>query len=183
MQLDLDQVPGLSIRENGQTVLSGELAAARPDARRPVRRLAAGFGAEEYRFPPQIPARLLERIDYFRSFPHLATFPVALDKDADNLREFAERLLRRRGAPDATGLHPERADARRLLPRLRRARGPGTRIHALRDHARNVLSATRTPTPRLQRQWAFSMREVVCIGTAADVERFLDQARTRSPSA
>jgi len=29
----------------------------------------------------------------------------------------------------------------------------------------------------LQRQWSFSMREVVCIGSAEDVNTFLDQAR------
>ncbi len=32
--------------------------------------LAASFGAQPYRFPTLIPARYLERVNYFRAFPH-----------------------------------------------------------------------------------------------------------------
>jgi len=39
---------------------------------------ARRWDAVEYRFPAYVEARHLERLDYFQSFPHLATFPVTL---------------------------------------------------------------------------------------------------------
>ena len=50
---------------------------------------ARDCGAQEYRFPAVIPARELNKIGYFKSFPHHMTLPVGLDPDHDNLSEFA----------------------------------------------------------------------------------------------
>lgn len=52
-------------------------------------RWAAESQAHDYVFPPCLPAVALERVDYFRSFPHLVTFPVALAAQDTNLKQFS----------------------------------------------------------------------------------------------
>ncbi|MBM3153192.1 MAG: hypothetical protein FJZ96_13480, partial [Chloroflexi bacterium] len=51
--------------------------------------LATSFNAEPYRFPTLIPARYLERVDYFSAFPHSLTFVTHLRSDLDVIDHFA----------------------------------------------------------------------------------------------
>src|SRR3972149_2187061 len=51
--------------------------------------LARGFGARPYRFPTLISAELLDRVEYFRSFPHSITFAAHLRPDLDVIEGFS----------------------------------------------------------------------------------------------
>ena len=52
--------------------------------------LAASFGAAAYRFPTLIPARYLERVGYFRAFPHSLSFVTHLREDLDVIDNFSQ---------------------------------------------------------------------------------------------
>jgi seryl-tRNA synthetase len=52
--------------------------------------LAEVFGAQPYRFPTLIPARYLERVNYFRAFPHSLTFVTHLREDLDAIDHFSQ---------------------------------------------------------------------------------------------
>jgi seryl-tRNA synthetase len=52
--------------------------------------LADSFGAAPYRFPTLIPARYLERVNYFRAFPHSLSFVTHLREDLDVIDEFSQ---------------------------------------------------------------------------------------------
>ena len=53
--------------------------------------LAASFGAQPYRFPTLIPARYLERVNYFRAFPHSLSFVTHLREDLDAIDHFSQQ--------------------------------------------------------------------------------------------
>ena len=55
--------------------------------------LADSFGAAPYRFPTLIPARYLERVNYFRAFPHSLTFATHLREDLDVIDQFAQHAI------------------------------------------------------------------------------------------
>jgi hypothetical protein len=52
--------------------------------------LADSFAAAPYRFPTLIPARYLERVNFFRAFPHSLTFATHLREDLDAIDHFAQ---------------------------------------------------------------------------------------------
>ncbi len=170
-------VAGLSHRGRGQTVLSGDVLALDRLLDDVFLTWAEDWNALEYRFPACVEARHLDCIDYFRSFPHLATFPVTLDHAHDNLERFASApALGSNGALELTALSP----AEHVLT-------PAACYHVYIELEGTVLAAPRYVTTRavcfrnedsytpLERQWNFSMREIVCIGTAAEVDAFLER--------
>jgi hypothetical protein len=178
---DPEKLPGLRWHPSGQTSLSGAPL-------RLFRRLDALFqawaaecGAEAHRFPAFIAARDLARLDYFRSFPHLVTFPVTLDPDPANLSAFAQ------GQPlgeDGSVRLAAAAPVREVLT-------PAACYHFYALFQGRVLEAPLYLTTRaacfrrethylpLRRQWNFSMRETVCLGTADEVKDFLQRYREK----
>lgn len=161
----------------GQATLLGPLRRLAADCDRAFLIIADGFGADDEQHPAAISAELLNRLDYFSSFPHQATFPAALDGDEANLAGFASNPL------GETGL---------LLPRLAPVRAvltPAACYHVYAAHEGEELPAASYFTTvatcfrreavfePLVRQWAFQMREVVCAGTATEVRLFLAKAR------
>jgi len=168
-------IPGLRWLENGQSSLSGPLL----DLERRLERLflswAAAESAAEHRFPTFLPARELEKLDYFRSFAHLVTFPVALDPEQANLERFARgEPISREGEIRLTQAAP-----------IRDVLTPAACYHFYVAFQGESLAAPRHVTTRatcfrreanyapLERQWSFSMREIVCIGTSEEVKNFL----------
>src|SRR5207247_10060951 len=93
MALDLKKLDGIGWQENGQAVLSGMALAMLRRLDRLFLLWAGECGAEEYRFPTFIEAGQLHKLDYFRSFPHLVTFPVALDTSPEHLKEFSRSAV------------------------------------------------------------------------------------------
>jgi hypothetical protein len=170
---------GLTWREDGQAILTGPALALADACDRAFLALAARWHAREERHPPFVSAAPLARLDYFRSFPHLATFPVCLDDDDANLADFTAR-------------DPVGDDGTVALTRTRPPREvltPAACYQLYVYHAgerldrpaylsvRNTCFRREAEYRPLQRQWAFQMREIVCVGSREEVADFL--ARTR----
>jgi seryl-tRNA synthetase len=131
--------------------------------------LADSFGAQPYRFPTLIPAPYLERVGYFRAFPHSLTFVTHLREDLDAIDNFAQSA-----ACDEHGLNtPPKSFAQvqallspavcyHLYFALADQPLPGGKMVAtavgncFRYEAINLVS--------LERMWNFSMREIIFVG-------------------
>jgi seryl-tRNA synthetase len=173
---------GLAWVENGQSVLHGPLLDLYQALERAYLGWAAECAARPVQFPTFIQAKELHKLDYFRSFPHLVTFPVALDQDdASNLERFvAGEPLDGDGCLSLTRMAP----AKDVLT-------PAACYHIYILHQGSDLAAPLYVTTRntcfrrekyyspLQRQWAFSMREIVCVGSQEEVLAFLERYRAR----
>jgi hypothetical protein len=168
-----------SSRVANALLAAGPLLRLADDCDRGFRVLAGAFAAEEERHPAFISASVLNRLDYFTSFPHQATFPVALEDDEANLDTF------RTGQP----FDGERVRTTRLGP-IGHVLTPAACYHVYVAHEGERLNAARYVTSSntcfrressfkpLTRQWAFTMRELVCMGSAGEVRAFLARART-----
>jgi seryl-tRNA synthetase len=165
----------------GETAFSGTALRLFRGLDRLFVRLASAVGAQEIAVPSFISVVDLARVDYFRAFPHQVGFPITLESSEANLRAFAAGC-----DPDAGGaLRLTGTDAVRaaltpaacyhLYPLLQQRELPVSRFFTTR--ARCYRKET-TYVP-LQRQWAFSMREIVSIGSESDVRTFLDVFRAR----
>jgi hypothetical protein len=169
------QLDGLTWHSNGQSVLSGRLLDLFERIDRSLAGLAWAWGAEEYRFPTFVSARELQRLDYFRSFPHLVTFPVCLDGDEGNLRSFAD------GSPVDGEDHVQLTRPSPIADVLTPAACYHVFIHLQGTTAdeprylttRNTCFRREAYFSPLERQWSFSMREVVAIGSLEEVRWFL----------
>ncbi|MFI6724259.1 aminoacyl--tRNA ligase-related protein [Streptomyces atratus] len=133
-------------------------------------------GATRMTFPPLLNADDLRTFDYFRNFPHLGS-PVS--------RIRPDRLdAHSRGAADGPVPARDLADADHLLPS---AACYGCFLH---------FSGTMTETPLrvstvaqcfrhedhydgLRRLWGFTMREIICIGSAEQVRDHLEHHHVR----
>lgn len=167
--------------ENGQTSLSGSLLALYRRLDQLFLRWAADYKAAEYRFPALIPAKELAKLDYFRSFPHLVTFAATLDGAEENLKQFAESgPLNSEGEIRLTAQAP-----------IRDVLTPAACYHFYIRFQGETLAAPRYVTTRatcfrreafyspLERQWSFSMREIVCLGTSEEVKTFITECQSK----
>ncbi|HEY2515078.1 MAG TPA: hypothetical protein VGI39_29635 [Polyangiaceae bacterium] len=180
-ELDLQSVPGLRWMENGQSSFSGPVRALYAKLDALFLRWASECDAEEHQYPPMLPARELGRLDYFRSFPHLATFACSLSTAPENLKAFASGP----GVRDDGGL------AVTELAPIESVLTPAACYHVYVELQGSKLDAARHVTLRcpcfrreayyapLRRQRSFGMREIVCLGTADEVKGFLTRYRER----
>lgn len=172
--------PDLRWRGN-QAVLAGSLLALYRRLDAAFTRLGDSEAAPEVMYPTLLGASHLAKLDYFKSFPHLATFACNLDRDPENLGTFARGVgIDERGGVALTRLDP-----------VTEVLTPAACYHIYVDLAGQQLPAFRTVTTRatcfrreahyapLERQWSFGMREVVGLGTADDVKAFLARGRAR----
>ncbi len=163
---------GLHWSDDGCAALGGALLSKALELDAGLRHWAQCFGAAESRFPSMIATASLAPVGYLRSFPHLATFVTAASRDRATLEGLA--ATGDSGLPfAAAGLEPvghvlTPAACYHFYPRL-----AGSRL------SRPVYLTTSCQCHRreshyepLRRQWCFWMRELVCIGDAAAVERF-----------
>jgi hypothetical protein len=136
---------------------------------------AARCGAAEYRFPAALPVADLDRLDYFRNFPHLAVLASGIS--AARSAEYASGGVAAEAVP-ATDLDP----AALVLP-------PAA-CYSVYLHARGTQLAepwrvtTVTTCARreaqfdgLRRLLSFTLREIVCVGARDDVLQHLDMAK------
>jgi seryl-tRNA synthetase len=173
--IDVRSLPEYRWYESGQSSLSGSLLELYRRIDNMLVRWAAECQAEEFFFPTFISAQELAKLDYFRSFPHLVTFPAVLDMDDANLKRFVD------GNPmDAQGcVHLTSLDS------IRNVLTPAACYHFYILFQGETLQQPRYVTTRatcfrrethylpLERQWNFSMREIVCIGSSDEVKAFL----------
>ncbi len=174
----IESVPGLRWVPNGQSVLFGPLLALAERLDGHFLSLASHWQAEDHRFPAFLPATVLERIDWFRSFPQLATFPACLDADESNVARFTEgEPVTSDGAVHPTDLAPIRdvltpAACYHLYDHCAGQRFDGPQYFT----TRNTCYRREVEYVPLERQWSFSMREIVCMGTAEETSAFLEAA-------
>jgi seryl-tRNA synthetase len=165
---------GVHVLANGQVALEGL----------PLRlfryfdRLFGAFGeawdAEPLLTPTLIPTRALARCDYLRSFPHNVTFACHLPEQAERIDAFRARhqdrddldgqALADMQAPEAclspaVCYHVYHLNEGRTVPDTGLAYAVGGKC--FRYESNNMRD--------LRRLWDFTMREVVFLGTQADV--------------
>jgi seryl-tRNA synthetase len=132
-------------------------------------KLADSFGAAPYRFPTLIPARYLERVNYFRAFPHSLTFVTHLREDLEAIDAFSQNA-----ACDERGLTtPLEAFARfqtLLSPAVcyhlyfSLADKPLPGGHLAATAVGNCFRYESINLASLERMWNFTMREVIFVG-------------------
>ena len=146
--------------------------------------LADTFEATPYRFPTLIPAEYMERVNYFRAFPHSLTFATHLRQDIDAIDHFAQHAACEHGVlnapPDsfagvqallspAVCYHLYFSLADQPLPHGQLA---ATAVgNCFRYEAINLTS--------LERLWNFTMREVIFVGSKEYVLENREIARQR----
>ena len=169
----------LSQHASGLTALSGSALRLYHMMSRELDLLARSETAEEWHAPPALAFDTLARADYFASFPQWLTAVAQIDGSEEVLQEVAD-------APD-----PAEAAARALVP-TQWALQPAVCYHVYAGLADTVLGGSRCISiagtcwrreqsyAPLERQWAFTMRETVCLGTASDVELFRQRGLGRA---
>lgn len=155
------------------------LVGLRGDAHHLFRAIERLFEAAAYReapdglrTPPGIAFDLLARASYFESFPHWLTAAAHLGTDETALESIARD-------PNAGQLA-----AHSLCP-AEAALSPALCYHAYGLHADTTLEESpslltmqgtcwrrETRFAPLERAWAFTMREIVCMGSSEEVEAF-----------
>jgi seryl-tRNA synthetase len=168
---------GLRWYESGQAGLGGPLLRLAEDCDRAFVTLAGIWQAGEERHPAALPAERLQRLDYLHSFPHQATFPARLDPA--HLNDFlAGELVTAAGDVALSPLAP-----------VSSVLTPAACYHLYHAHEGQSFTAPLHLTTRntcfryedgyepLRRQWSFTMREIVCLGTHGETVSYLEQAR------
>lgn len=166
---------------SGQVTLTGDLLRLYDVLERAFVALGAEWQPDDFRFPSFIAAHDLKRIDYLHSFPHHATFPAVLDTSEVNIRDFR----------DGAGINDENEIELTHLAPVQNILTPAACYHFyIHFQGRDLKSPLYLTTNgrcfrredhylALERQWNFSMREIVCIGTMEEVDEFVSVMRRR----
>lgn len=165
---------------DGFFTLGPELAAVVAHVDRRLEGIAAAMGARPYRFPALISPAYLERVQYFKNFPHSLSFVTHLNPDIEDIRRFGNDACCIDGYVHADPALFSRAPAM-LSPTVchhlyaalenRHIDAPGlvatAHGHCFRFEASNMYA--------LERAWNFTMREIIFVGeedfVAAQLER------------
>ena len=168
---------GLRWHPSGQASLSGPLLRLAAECDRAFLMLASRWDASDEAHPATLPAADLARAGYLRSFPHQATFAVHLDRAEDNLDRFVAGV----------GLGEQDISLTRIPP-VQEVLTPAACYHVYQSRqgarldraayltTRNTCFRTEEAYIPLHRQRAFTMREIVCLGPAAPVDAFVEDA-------
>jgi seryl-tRNA synthetase len=176
---DLSALSGYRWTENGQSTMSGGVFRLYSALDQMFQSWAKRVRAQEHHFPIFIQAKELNKLDYFKSFPHLISFPVFLDPSEENLRKFVEgQRIDEQGRLCLTETAP-----------IHDCLTPAACYHFYVTYQGQTFNEPRYLTTRancfrrethyipLRRQWNFGMREIVCIGTAEEVKAFIQSYR------
>jgi len=131
--------------------------------------LAESYSARPYRFPTLISAKLLDRVNYFKAFPHSLSFVTHLREDLDNIDQFAQHTHWEGEALNTSKESFSQIEAL-LSPavcyhwyfaladkQLKEDHLVGTAVgNCFRYESSNLTS--------LERLWNFTMREIIFIG-------------------
>jgi len=137
-----------------------------------VRMIAGRCGADELSYPPLWPIPLLQSINYFHDFPHLALLASGVEPEYRARGVFADRFRKDSGtaviactaenglAPAQAALAPTVCDCCYWLLRGRRdVMDQISTIHG------QVFRNESSPDGRLDRLTAYTMREIVMVGS------------------
>lgn len=162
--------------EIGQSYLKGDLAGYFAHLETTFLQLALDRGFCQV-FPGSLlSAKLLGNLDYLHSFPQHATFPCCLEHSDANLEQFRSATIVVDDYIQLTKTAPVQA---MLLPAACYTVYP--QIQSCAADAPEQLVTVQAKCFRreakyapLERQWNFTMRELVCIGSSSQVQQFLD---------
>jgi seryl-tRNA synthetase len=167
--------------QSGLLTLRGPLVSLRTSLDALFREWAGEVEAEEYAFPPLLSVRSLALAEYFQAFPHLATLATRIEPGDGGV----ERFVRSQPRDPFEEIAPECLAAARFVL-------PSAACYAVYAHFQDTVLSDRlvvtvvAPCFRHEesysagrRQWAFSMREIVCLGPEPAVTAFLQHYRTR----
>jgi seryl-tRNA synthetase len=159
----------------GLVGLAGEARARLGGIDSALAALSRAEARDEWTVPSALPLAVLERADYFTAFPQWLTMATHLTDDTRKLERIASSAEPARVAA-ACGQPPTVA-----LP-------PAVCYHVYAALAGRVIGARKTVTAQggcwrhegdrfapLERGWAFTMREIVCIGTESECIAFRDR--------
>lgn len=142
---------------------------------------AQACGADAYVFPPLMRVADLERFDYFQNFPHLLLCASALKSDqlADTFVNGKAPSLAQTGVPAA-----QLQDSQWALPS---AACYNVYLHLQNqclEHAQYVTTIARCfrneiEYVSLRRLWGFTMREIVCVGSAEATQAHIQAFKPR----
>jgi len=146
--------------------------------------LANSFNAEPRRFPTLIPAQFMERVHYFRAFPHSLSFVTHLREDLEVIDRFSETAACEQGSLNS----PLESFAR-----IKTLLSPAVCYHhylALADkplvEGKSITTAVGScfryeaiNLTSLERLWNFTMREVIFVGSKEFVLENREMARQR----
>lgn len=165
----------------GQVSLSEGMLRAHQQFDAAFQKLAADLKAQEYQFPSFIKAEHLKKLDYLHSFPQHATFPQVLCCDDHNYQQFREgEIVSGNNRINVTEMDLPEA----ILT-------PAACYHFYIHWQNRALTETQVLTTKntcyrnekeytpLERQWSFTMREIVCIGHEVHTVRFVEDMKKR----
>ena len=159
----------------GVTALRGDVATLMRALEHAIASLCSLETVDEWHVPPAIDFVTLARADYFASFPQWLTLVSHLSDDPLALARVAEYNEPREAAAP---------------PRV--ALNPAVCYHVYAAFAGDVVDTPKIVTAQsecwrheghrhatLEREWAFTMREIVCIGSDDDARAFVDRCIER----
>ena len=169
-----DELPGVHFLGMGQAALDGVTLRLFRYFDQTFESLGHTWNAEPLLTPTLIPARVLAKCDYFRSFPQNVTFASHLDPNVQTIDSFRSRHAERETLDD-------RAIGDMATPDT--CLSPATCYHVYHLHAGRTVPAAgtvhgvcgkcfrfeSTNTSDLRRLWDFTMREIVFMGTRDQV--------------
>lgn len=147
--------------------------------------LAVSLGAEPYRFPTLIPARYLERVNYFQAFPHSLTFVTHLRSDLDAIDHFAQHAACEQNHALNASLDQFAAIKTLLSPAVcyhlyfSLADQPLLGGRVVATAVGNCFRYESINLSSLERLWNFTMREVIFVGEKEFVLESRELARQR----
>ena len=152
--------------------MRGALAGLRRSVSAEIGDLASRFTCDEWRMPQGLAFETLERAGYFESFPQWLSGASHLSGDEEVLERIAGSLspgdMARKSFAAATAALPP-AVCYHTYAALRGRSLSSALVMTAEDvcwrHERGRFA-------RLERGWAFTMREIVCVGTAIEAEAF-----------
>ena len=162
----------------GVTALRGDAAGLLRDLERAIAALCGLETVDDWRVPPAIDFATLTRAEYFASFPRWLTVASHLRDEEDALRTVAERgtpeVLREASTPPKAALNP--AVCYHVYAALAGTCIDRAKVVTAQAECWRHEGARHAP---LERGWAFTMREIVCIGSDDDASEFLERSTER----
>jgi seryl-tRNA synthetase len=147
--------------------------------------LADSFDAPPHRFPTLIPARYMERVGYFRAFPHSLSFATHLRTDLDAIDHFAAHAACDEHGAMNVPMNSFASVETLLSPAVcyhfyfTLADRPLPGGQAVATAVGNCFRYEAINLTSLERLWTFNMREVIFVGSKDFVLENRETARQR----
>lgn len=159
----------------GIVALRGDTAVLYRALERAIASLCAADTEDHWCVPPAIDFATLARADYFASFPQWLTLVGHLPDSPEILAGVADACdhraaLAKAATPPRAAMNP--AVCYHVYSALSGTTVESPTIVTVQSQCWRHEGARHVP---LERGWAFTMREIVCIGTVSDVQEFMER--------